>query len=69
MSTTQQLQQIILQCGMTRYELAQKSGVAEAVLSRFMAGKRGMTTDTLDRQAPVLGLRITANPKPPHKGK
>jgi len=54
---------------MTRYELAQKSGVAEAVLSRFMAGKRGMTTDTLDRLAPVLGLRITANPKPPHKGK
>ena len=69
MSTTQQLQQLILQCGMTRYELAQKSGVAEAVLSRFMAGKRGMTTDTLDRLAPVLGLRITANPKPPHKGK
>jgi transcriptional regulator with XRE-family HTH domain len=69
MNTTEQLQRIIRNCGMTRYELAQRSGVAQAVLSNFMSGNRGMTTDTLDKLAPVLGLRISAHPKPPHKGK
>lgn len=69
MSITRQLQRIIRQCGMSRYQLSQKSGVAEAVLSYFMAGNRGMTTDTLDKLAPALGLKISSHLKSPRKGK
>jgi transcriptional regulator with XRE-family HTH domain len=69
MNTTEQLKRIIRNCGMTRYQLAQRSGVAQAVLSNFMTGKRGMTTDTLDKLTPVLGLKMSAHPKSPRKGK
>ena len=69
MKPTEQLQRIIRDCGMSRAEIARKTGVAEAVLSNFKSGKRGITTDTIDKLAPVLGLTITGNPKPPHKGK
>lgn len=44
-------------CGMSRYELAKRSGVSQAALSRFMQGK-SMTTDLLDRLAGPLGLRL-----------
>jgi len=54
---------------MSRYELSKVSGVSQAVLSRFMASNRGMTTDTLDKLAPVLGLKITAQPKRSAKSK
>ena len=53
-----QLQQAILRSGMTRYRLAQLSGVSEAVLSRFVAGKRTVTLTTAARLAGVLGLEL-----------
>ena len=54
-----QLRQIIADCGMSRYEISKQSGVPEAALSRFVNGKTGLTTDTLDRLAPTLGLELT----------
>ncbi len=69
MTTTEQLRRIIRTCGMSRYEISKRSGVAESVLSNFMSGGRGITTDTLDKLAPALGLTLTAKPKPPRKGK
>jgi plasmid maintenance system antidote protein VapI len=40
------------------YELARDAGVDRSVLSRFMAGKRTMTLETVDRLAELLKLRI-----------
>lgn len=56
-----QLRRIIADCGMSRYEIAKRSGVPEAALSRFFNGKTGLTTDTLDRLAPALGLHLVAD--------
>ena len=39
-------------------ELARRSGVAVPILSRFMGGKRGMTSTTLDRLATFLKLEL-----------
>ena len=69
MRPSKQLQRIIKTCGMSRYEIAQRTGVSEAVLSRFVASDRAMNTDTLDKLGPLLGLQITSRPKPPRKGK
>jgi transcriptional regulator with XRE-family HTH domain len=55
-----QLRQIIADCGMSRYEIAKRSGVPEAALSRFFNKKTGLSTDTLDRLAPALGLELVA---------
>jgi plasmid maintenance system antidote protein VapI len=32
-------------------------------LSRLLSGKRGLSTDTIERLADYLGLRITIKPK------
>ena len=54
-------------CGMTRYALAQKSGVSEGELSRVVAGQRSMTLRTLDRLAPYIGVKIAV--KRPQRGR
>ncbi len=48
----------IRESGLSRYEIAQKTGVSQSVLSRFMSGETGMTLATLERIAPLLGLEI-----------
>ncbi len=47
----------------SRYLLARESGVTQASLCRFMDGTRGLTTATLDRLVPVLGLALTQTPR------
>jgi len=58
-----QIRQAVLTCGMTRYFLSQKSGVDEAVLCRFVHGKQGLSMESLDAIAEVLGLEIRIRPK------
>jgi len=52
--------------GMSRYAICKASGVKQAAMSRFMAGKRGITLTTLDALADVLGLDLVVR-KPPGK--
>ena len=37
--------------------------IDQAVMSRFMAGKAGLSLDTLDRLAELLDMRITIGTK------
>lgn len=53
------LKQAIIKSEMSRYELAHKSNVSEAVLSRFLSGERGITFETAGKLAKVLKLRLT----------
>ena len=46
---------------MTRYRIAKDAGIDHAVISRFMAGKVGLSMATLDDLADVLGLNVTTN--------
>jgi len=54
-----QLRQVIRECGTSQYGLANQVGIAESVLSRFLSGKRGLSLETLDRLAGVLGIDIS----------
>ena len=56
---SEQLCKIIEECGTSRYALCQQAGISEAVLSRFLAGKQGMTLATLDKLATALGLLLS----------
>ena len=58
MKPSDDMKHLIENCGLTRYQLAQVSGVSEAVLSLFVTGKRSLTLTTVDRLAAALGLRI-----------
>jgi transcriptional regulator with XRE-family HTH domain len=53
-----QIREAISACGTTRYALAKKVGIPESALSRFMAGKQGLTLATLDKLSDILGLEI-----------
>lgn len=55
-----QMRQAMRSGGWSIYRLALESGVAPSVISRFLSGS-ALTTDTLDRLAPVIGLRIDAS--------
>ncbi len=48
-------------CGLTRYEIAQRADITEGALSRFVTGKRDMTLKTLERIAPVIGVRLVVD--------
>jgi transcriptional regulator with XRE-family HTH domain len=43
--------------------IAKGAGVARSQLSRLLSGERGLNTDTIERLAEYLGLRITIEPK------
>ena len=53
-----QLRQVISDCGVTRYRIAKETGVSEAVLSRLMNGKGWLSVDSFDRLGRYLDLTI-----------
>ena len=63
---TDQIRRAIAACGVSRYRLWKETGIDQAVLSRFMAGKAGMTLKSLDVLAAALNLRIVVG-KPKRK--
>ena len=53
-----QLRRAIKDSGLTIYRLAKDSGVSQAVLSRFVNGKRGITLTTASKLAKKLNLEL-----------
>lgn len=45
---------------MSRYAICQKLGLSQSVMSRFMAGKCGLSLKTLDRLVELLGLTLVS---------
>lgn len=68
MTFSEQLRMAIRESPKSLYQIGEESGVSRGVLSRFLAGERGITTDTLDRLAGVLNLQVVILKKEP-KGK
>lgn len=55
---SEQLKQAIEDSGQTRYAIANACGIDHGHFSRFMAGERGLSLDTLDRLCRHLGLEL-----------
>ena len=55
---SEQLKEAILNCGQTRYRIAQETGVTEATLSKFVHGHHGLSLETVDVLGKYLGLRL-----------
>lgn len=53
-----QLRQFIAREPSSLYALAAECGLAAPVLSRFAAGKRSLSLESVDRIAKALGLRL-----------
>lgn len=66
---TDQIRQAIDDSGLTRYRIAQDTGIDESALAKFYNGHRGLSLDNLDRLCEYLGLRFVMDRKPNPKGK
>ena len=58
-----QIRQAIDDSGLSRYRIAQESGIDESALAKFYNGHRGFNSDTLDILGEYLGLRIVMDRK------
>lgn len=66
-SLTDQLRQLIESAEISRYELWRKTGIDQAVLSKFVNHKGGLSMESLDKIGELLDLQITKRPKPAAK--
>ena len=57
-SVSDQLRSIIRARNLTPYAVSQAAGVSPSVVSRFVNGERGLTTDSLDAVCSALGLEL-----------
>ena len=60
---TDQVRQAIDTSGLTRYRIAQDTGIDESTLAKFYHGTRGLSLDNLDRLCAYLKLRIVMDRK------
>jgi transcriptional regulator with XRE-family HTH domain len=64
---TDQLRQAIDDSGLTRYQIAKKTGIDESALAKFYNGHRGLSMDALNSLGEFLQLKIMLGRKPSKK--
>jgi hypothetical protein len=60
---SEQLRRAINDCGRSRYEISQRTGIAESILSRFIHRERGLSLKSVDVLMQFLGLEIRPHRK------
>jgi len=64
-----ELRKAIRASNKTRYRLWQETGIDQALLVRFMAGKSGLSIESVEKLIEALGLEIIIKPKRAVKGR
>lgn len=60
---TDQIRRAVKNCGESRYQICQQTGIDKATLSRFMSGC-GLSMESLDTLADYLRLSIVSGREP-----
>ena len=58
-----QIRRVMDASGMSRYAICKAIGLPQSAMSRFMTGKGGLSMDTLDKLAELLGFSVATRPK------
>ena len=66
---SKQVEKALLKCGLTQYKVAKASGVSAGMLSRFLSGQTSMSLRTLDRIAPLIGIKVIFHKPKKARGK
>jgi hypothetical protein len=64
---TDQLRQIVENCGETRYQIWKATGISEPTLARLVSGERFLSPGALDKLGEYLGLELRVIPRPKNK--
>lgn len=64
-SLSDELRQAVERSGLSRYAIWQQAGIDQGSMSKFMAGERGLTLESIDKLAELLGLHIVAERRRP----
>ena len=56
-----QIREAVDASGLSRYSICKSIGLNQGAMSRFMAGKSGLSMDALDRLAEHIGLEVVVN--------
>lgn len=60
-----QIRRLIDSSGMSRYEIAKRTGIDQSAVSRFMTGERGLSMTALDTLGELLDLEVVMHgPRP-----
>jgi transcriptional regulator with XRE-family HTH domain len=57
------IREAIAKSDLSAYELAKRSGIDKAALSRFINSGAGLSIESIERIAPALGLEIVVKKK------
>ncbi len=57
-SFSEVLRRAILKSKLSRYEMWKETGIDQAVLSRFIHGKKGLSMESIDKLVDLLGLEL-----------
>jgi plasmid maintenance system antidote protein VapI len=55
---SEQIRRAIVEAEVTRYRIAQDTGLDEATLCRFISGERGLSMMAIDRLAEYFGYKL-----------
>jgi transcriptional regulator with XRE-family HTH domain len=66
---SEQVRRAVEASGLSRYRICKAIGIAQSGMSRFMAGKGGLSLEYLDSLADLLKLAIVSRGKPGGSGK
>lgn len=58
LTAAEQLRSAIAASGLSEYAIAQRSGVAQSVISRFMREQQGISLATFERLCETLGVAV-----------
>jgi hypothetical protein len=63
-----QIRRAVDASGRSRYRICKDAGILQSVMSRFMSGQGGLSTERLDALADLLDLNITVGKTKRAKG-
>lgn len=61
---SEQLRQIIDDCGLSRYEISKRTGIDQSTLAKFYNGQAGLSMNALDALGECLGLTVNMRRTP-----
>ena len=64
-----QIRRLVDASGMSRYEIAKRTGIDQSAMSRFMSGERGLSSTALDALGELLDLQVVVRGAKRKRGK